>query len=627
MKRIALLDYGRFFAASIVILFHYFYNGIINGKITSITLIHPIATLAKYGHIGVLFFFMISGYVIFYSAKDKKASAFFYSRVKRLYPSYWFGLLFTSFFIILWGAGTKMQFSAFEFFVNISMLQDLVGVKSIDGVYWTLIYELKFYFIVFLFLLFEKDKWLKLFFKIWPVLLLFACIFNFTFFTLHINYAFFSIGALFAMIKENKDYSLYVSMILAGFLCFYNVYLFSENNLDLIIYISFIVLFITFFVFINLDKVRNLELPFSSLLGALTFPVYLIHAHFGYLFLSKFATDENKLLIYAILLFIVFLLSYLINIFIEKKLNNVWVKFFKITIIPILQFEKLFKNKTMNFFDKIKNLFFGPYLFWYQMKRKDGLENYGDIVGPFLFEKISGKSPKNYLDFRPYRFRKLFPHYLTVGSILNKSTNANSIVWGSGIIKKDQDVNHCTFLAVRGPRTRARLIDLGCEVPEVYGDPALLLPNFIKNTVEKKYELGIIPHYVDYAIIKSLFENDKRIKIIDLVTSDIEKTTREILECKNIISSSLHGVIVSHAYQIPALWVKFSDKLAGDNVKFYDYFESLNLNYTEEFFIEITATNYENFIKLLSENSTILLPDLSLLDFRKEQLLLSCPFK
>lgn len=344
MQRISLLDYGRFFAALIVVFFHYFYNGISNGKITSISHIESVAAIAKYGHVGVLFFFMISGYVIFYSAQNKKASDFFYSRIKRLYPAYWFGLLFTSFFIILWGEGTKMKISAFEFFVNITMLQDLVGVKSVDGVYWTLLYELKFYFIVFIFLLFKKDNWMSFFFKIWPVLLLFACIIDFNLFVFNINYAFFSIGVLFAMLNKTKTLLIYIPLILAGILCFYNVYLLSDNNFDVVIYSVFVTLFIAFFILINFEKVYKLELPYSSLLGALTFPLYLIHAHFGYLFLSKFATDENKILLYAILLFIVFLISYFIHLVIEKKLNYIWIKFFKITIIPVLQLEKLFKK-------------------------------------------------------------------------------------------------------------------------------------------------------------------------------------------------------------------------------------------------------------------------------------------
>ena len=66
--------------------------------------------------------------------------------------------------------------------------------------------------------------------------------------------------------------------------------------------------------------------------------------------------------------------------------------------------------------------------------------------------------------------------------------------------------------------------------------------------------------------------------VIDLMTNDIEATTDLFLQCERIISSSLHGVIIAHAYQIPAVWVEFSDKLFGDGIKFQDYFESVKLS-------------------------------------------------
>lgn len=265
------------------------------------------------------------------------------------------------------------------------------------------------------------------------------------------------------------------------------------------------------------------------------------------------------------------------------------------------------------------------FLYWWQMKRKDGRENYGDLLSKFLAGKISGK--KVYTVKHPSKrlFKHVFKHYLSIGSIIT-SANKNSVVWGSGIIKVNENVRKATFLAVRGPKTRERLLQLGYEVPEVYGDPALLLPKFLMPKVEKKHELGIIPHYVDYPQVKEALKNNPTIKVIDFLTLSIEKTTEEILECKQIISSSLHGLIVSQAYGIPALWVKFSGKLSGDNIKFYDYFESVGIKYLEEHAVNAEVATEEKLVSLLKSTPNALLPQPQMLALRQEQLLKSCPF-
>ena len=94
MSRLELLDYGRFLAAISVALFHYTFNGISNGKIASITLIPNLVEFTKYGYLGVHLFFMISGYVIFFSARKGAPSKFAVNRAVRLYPAYWFAVLF-----------------------------------------------------------------------------------------------------------------------------------------------------------------------------------------------------------------------------------------------------------------------------------------------------------------------------------------------------------------------------------------------------------------------------------------------------------------------------------------------------------------------------------------------------
>lgn len=227
-------------------------------------------------------------------------------------------------------------------------------------------------------------------------------------------------------------------------------------------------------------------------------------------------------------------------------------------------------------------------LFWWSEIHLAGKkkENYGDLVGCYLVEKISGKKavwthPKkrSFLD----TFKTV---YLTAGSILAQ-VEGKCVVWGSGIISKEYKIKKAVFLAVRGPQTRKHLMAQGYEVPEVYGDPALLLPRFYNPKKQAKYDLGIIPHYADYKLVTEMYKEQSNVLIIDLMTNDVESVTDLILQCRRIISSSLHGIIISQAYHIPAVWVKFSDNVFGDGIKYQDYFESVGIeNYAPKFVSE-----------------------------------------
>jgi hypothetical protein len=59
------------------------------------------------------------------------------------------------------------------------------------------------------------------------------------------------------------------------------------------------------------------------------------------------------------------------------------------------------------------------------------------------------------------------------------------------------------------------------------------------------------------------------------VQQPVEAVIDAIASCEFVVSSSLHGLIVAHAYRRPALWVEFADPLLGDRSKFHDYFASL----------------------------------------------------
>lgn len=264
-------------------------------------------------------------------------------------------------------------------------------------------------------------------------------------------------------------------------------------------------------------------------------------------------------------------------------------------------------------------------LFWWSEPHLMGKqnENYGDLMGKYLAEKISGKNIVWVHPKKRHLLDYFQPIYVTIGSIL-ANVNSKCVVWGSGIIQKDQMVKSAKFLAVRGPQTRKNLLKQGYEVPKVYGDPALLLPRYYNPAIEKKYKLGIVPHYTDYEFVKALYNEDSKVCIIDLMTQSIESTTNMFLQCERILSSSLHGLIVSHAYEIPAVWVEFSDKLFGDGIKFQDYFESVNLSLYKPCRVT-TKPEVEDVLSMFETYPN--LPEKRHISTLQNKLLSVCPFK
>jgi peptidoglycan/LPS O-acetylase OafA/YrhL len=335
MKRLELLDYGRFAAALSVVAFHYFFNGISNGKISSITHIPTLIPFAKYGYLGVEFFFMISGYVIFFSANNKTAGQFLVTRAVRIFPAFWVAVVFTSIAAQFFGKN-NMSVNLLQFFLNLTMFPQIFGQPYVDGAYWSLHYELKFYFMVFALLFMGAQSQLRFVFLLWPAYILFARISDLSNLPYsHGYYCYFAAGAVCAMRGEKKS----VTSLFALLLCIYLCVTYSAEDADTIsmskgvefsaLVIGFVVISqFLFFEFLNSKNGAALKIPGSRLAGGLTYPIYLIHAHFGYMILSKYANDENRVTIYAMTISIVFVIAYLIHQFIEKRLSRVWQTFF-----------------------------------------------------------------------------------------------------------------------------------------------------------------------------------------------------------------------------------------------------------------------------------------------------------
>jgi hypothetical protein len=164
--------------------------------------------------------------------------------------------------------------------------------------------------------------------------------------------------------------------------------------------------------------------------------------------------------------------------------------------------------------------------------------------------------------------------YLVSGSIAQYAQRL-CVLWGPGIISRSDVVSpKATLVAVRGPLTRARALDCGADCPDVYGDPALLLPRLYTPAPSCRSGVGIAPHFSDKPRVGPELEGRSGIRLID-VQAGVEPFVDALTSCEAVASSSLHGIVASHAYGIPAVWIKFRDLPSGDDSKFHDYYLSL----------------------------------------------------
>jgi peptidoglycan/LPS O-acetylase OafA/YrhL len=145
-KRLYVLDGLRLIAALMVVAYHYMgfddWYASPWGKSTS-AVFPKMHAAASYGWLGVELFFLISGFVICMSCWGRTPRQFAVSRFIRLYPAYWFAIAATTTVLVLRPGGTDVPPT--DMLTNITMFQELLGARDIDGVYWSLWVELRFY--------------------------------------------------------------------------------------------------------------------------------------------------------------------------------------------------------------------------------------------------------------------------------------------------------------------------------------------------------------------------------------------------------------------------------------------------------------------------------------------------
>ncbi|MFO7253684.1 MAG: acyltransferase [Actinomycetes bacterium] len=152
--RLEELDLLRFLAALAVVVFHYMAASKSLWGVQPTRIFPSVAPLSVLGILGVELFFVISGFVILMSVMGRTAGEFAISRFTRLFPAYWFSVLAIFLLYTLTDVqGFRPNLSPTDYVVNLTMLQQGLGVGHASGVYWSLWVELRFYVIMAVFAL------------------------------------------------------------------------------------------------------------------------------------------------------------------------------------------------------------------------------------------------------------------------------------------------------------------------------------------------------------------------------------------------------------------------------------------------------------------------------------------
>lgn len=212
-------------------------------------------------------------------------------------------------------------------------------------------------------------------------------------------------------------------------------------------------------------------------------------------------------------------------------------------------------------------------LSWYQHQPHP---NFGDDLSPSLVEQITGRA----VCHEEHAQAELF----AIGSILGfwsgrkrayQKTALDLIqgkaplaIWGTGLIRpKTVYLPRCEVLALRGPLTQRHA---GLKHTPLFGDPGILANTLVPARAREDCT-GIVPHYVDkqHPAILAL-KDHPQFRIID-VERPCREVCAEISACAQILSSSLHGLVVADSYGIPNARLVLSNEIIGGDFKFADY--------------------------------------------------------
>jgi peptidoglycan/LPS O-acetylase OafA/YrhL len=326
--RIPELDLLRFLAAASVVIYHYTYQPVLNGVVND-NAFWPLPVASRFGYLGVTLFFMISGFVILWSSQARSSGEFVISRIARLFPSFWICVLVTALVVAAARGPEPLSFRTVA--LNLTMIPGRFGVPFVDGVYWTLFVELKFYILIFLVLLTGTMEHIEMLLVLWLAV---TAVSTFGMapkwlasLALHPFGPYFISGCLFYLLRARgvSVFRVMALIVACGLGAAYAVKEQPEflheiiTPLSSFVVASSVVLFHALFAAIAL--IPNILPPsrWWYWLGGLTYPLYLLHNRVGKIISARLSARHSGWVSLAVELVIALVAAAIIAAAVERR--------------------------------------------------------------------------------------------------------------------------------------------------------------------------------------------------------------------------------------------------------------------------------------------------------------------
>lgn len=189
------------------------------------------------------------------------------------------------------------------------------------------------------------------------------------------------------------------------------------------------------------------------------------------------------------------------------------------------------------------------------------INNFGDVLPEYIMRKLFGIQ----LEWSNTDEEELFMYSGSCMQDVKSNVICGCLGFGSSdqIIKEEPK----KILSVRGKITQDMVQRQGIFCPSIYFDFVNYLPNLYA-PLRSPYKRIYVPHYVD---------SETRIEGFDYVDicSGINNVMIELMGACSVITSSLHIMMVCELFKIPYKFAYPTNEIAGDGMKYHDYFSTL----------------------------------------------------